>query len=62
MKISILIAALLLTFGAARKADIRLEVGSVLPVKYVPKKNPNLYMTHSAQFRPFIERDVAGDR
>jgi len=60
MKIGLLIVALFLTFGATQKADIKLEVGSVLPAKYVPKKNLNLYMTHSSQFRPFIKREVAG--
>jgi hypothetical protein len=62
MKITILIVAAFLMFGVSQKADIKLEVGSVLPVKYVPKNNRKLYMTHSAQFRPFIEWDVAGVR
>lgn len=62
MKITILIIATFLIFGASQKADIKLEVGSVLPAKIVPKKNRKLYMTHSAQFRPFIELEVAGVR
>ena len=62
MKIGLIIAASLLTFGVSQKVDIKLEVGSVLPARYVPKRNRNFYMTHSAQFRPFIERDVAGVR
>lgn len=60
MKISIVILALFFTFGVSEKADIKLEVGSVLPAKHVPKINRNLYMTHSAQFRPFIEREIVG--
>lgn len=59
MKNTVVIVALFLTFGALQKVDIKLEVGSVLPVKYVPKDNRKEYMTHSAQFRPYIEREVA---
>jgi hypothetical protein len=62
MKITVLIVALSLVFGIGQKPDLKLEPGSVLPVKSVPKKNRKMYMTHSAQFRPFIERDVAGIR
>ena len=62
MKITALIVAAFLILGVSQKADIKLEVGSVLPVKYVPKNNPHIYMTHPAQLRPFIERDVAGVR
>lgn len=62
MKITILIVAAFLMFGVSQKAEIKLEVGTVLPAKYVPKNNRNLYMTHSGQFRPFIQRDVAGVR
>lgn len=59
MKISILIALLLLTLGAVQKPDFKLEIGSVLPAKYVSKRN-HLYMTHPAQLRPFIERKING--
>lgn len=62
MKITALIVALFLTIVALQKADIKLEVGSELPAKYVPKNNPKQYMTHSAQFRPYIEQNVAGVR
>jgi hypothetical protein len=62
MKITALVVALFLTFGAAQKAAFKLEVGSVLPAKYVPKHNLKLYMTHSAQLRPYIEREVTGVR
>jgi hypothetical protein len=60
MKITLLVLALFLTCGVAQKPEIKLEVGSVLPAEYVPKNNLELYMTHSAQLRPFIQRDVAG--
>ena len=60
MKFSILMAVLLLTLTGVQKNDIKLEVGSVLSAKYVPKKNRKLYLTHSAQLRPYIERNVAG--
>ena len=51
---------LFVTFGALQKADFKLEVGAQLPAKYVPANNRKLYMTHSAQFRPYIEREVEG--
>jgi hypothetical protein len=60
MGTSILIALSLLTFGAFQKEELKLEIGSVLPARYVPKKNRGLYMTHSAQFRPFVKRKVGG--
>jgi hypothetical protein len=62
MKITLLVMALFVTFGLAQKDDIKLEVGSVLPARYVPKDKHDLYMTHSGQFRPYIKRKVAGIR
>src|SRR2546427_5223531 len=60
MKICILIALILFVFGPPQMDEIKLEIGSVLPTRYVPQKNRNLYMTHSSQFRPYIERKVGG--
>ena len=60
MKISGLIVVLFVTFGALQKADIKLEVGARLPAEYVPTNNQKLYMTHSSQLRPYIEREVEG--
>jgi len=40
--------------------DIKLEVGSMLPAKYIPKNNRAQYMTHSAQFRPYIMSEIVG--
>ena len=60
MRISILIALALFTLGVSQEEEINLEIGSVLPAKYVPKESRNLYMTHSAQLRPFVERKVGG--
>jgi hypothetical protein len=60
LKVSILLALLLFVFTSIQKGEIKLEIGSVLSAKLVPKKNRKLYMTHSAQLRPYIERTVAG--
>ena len=60
MKILVPVLALFLAFGAPQRADPKLEVGSVLPARYVPKHNRNLYMTHSSQLRPFVKRNVGG--
>jgi hypothetical protein len=60
MKICILIALMLFAFGPPQTDEIKLEIGLLLPAEYVPHENRNLYMTHSSQFRPFIERKVGG--
>ena len=60
MKICILMTLILFAFDPSQTNEIKLEIGSVLPTTYVPQKNRNLYMTHSSQFRPYIERKVGG--
>lgn len=64
MKTTSLVLALFLTMfvtvGAVQKTDIELEVGAKLPAKYIPKNNRKLYMTHSAQLRPFIVQEIEG--
>jgi len=60
MKSAVLVTALLLALGAGQASEIKPEPGTVLPAKVVPKQNHHLYMTHSAQLRPFIEREIAG--
>lgn len=59
MKLAIFFAIILLTFGAYQKPERPPEIGSKLSAKDVPKKrNPNHFMTHSAQFRPYIKKQI----
>jgi hypothetical protein len=60
MKITILLITLVFSFAAFQDADIKLEVGATLPAKSVPPKNRKMYMTHSAQFRPYIRKEIKG--
>ncbi len=61
MNILVPVLALFLAFGSPpQRADLKLEVGSVLPARYAPRHNRNLYMTNSSQFRPFVKRKVGG--
>ncbi len=50
--------AVALVFVVHQEKKLTLEVGSKLPVREVPKKNRHLFMTHSSQLRPFIEREI----
>lgn len=59
MKLAIFVGVILLTLGAYQKAEQPPEIGSKLSAKDVPKKrNMELFMTHSAQFRPFIKKEI----
>jgi len=59
MKLCIFLA-IALVFVAHQEKKLTLDVGSKLPAREVPKKNRHLYVTHSSQLRPFIERDIDG--
>lgn len=59
MKRAILLATILLVSAAYQKLKQQPPaIGSKLPAKVVPKKNTRQYMTHSSQFRPFVEIDI----
>lgn len=60
MKLAIFFAVILLTFGAYQKPEQPPEIGSKLAAKDVPKKNKRHFMTHSAQFRPYIKKVING--
>lgn len=58
MKPAIFFGVILLTFGAFQKPEQPPEIGSKLLAKDVPKKNSQLFMTHSSQLRPFIRKEI----
>ncbi len=58
MKLVIFFAIILLTFSVLQKPEQPPEIGSKLSAKDVPKKNVRHFMTHSAQFRPYIKKQI----
>jgi len=57
MKLAILLVLTLLSSTSYQLRVLVPEIGSKLPKSVVPKNNRKLYMTHSAQMRPYIERE-----
>jgi|SRR6185369_11711729 len=57
MKLAVLLVLSLLSSASYQIRVLVPEIGSKLPARVIPKKNRNVYMTHSAQFRPYIERE-----
>ena len=58
MKLAIFFAIILLTFGVLQKPERPPEIGSKLSAIEVPKKNVRHFMTHSAQLRPYIKKQI----
>src|SRR5215471_9538785 len=60
MKTILLVIAFSLAATAPQKPEIKLEIGSVLSKTLIPKKQNNEWVTHPAQTRPYIERQIDG--
>jgi hypothetical protein len=60
MRIWFITAMLLLAVAPLHQSNIKLEIGAKLKKKDIPKDSTNLYMTHPAQLRPYIERNING--
>jgi hypothetical protein len=60
MKLWCLSVILLSVVAPIQQSSIKLEIGARLKKRDVPRESPNLYMTHPAQTRPYIERNIDG--
>lgn len=60
MRISCASVLCLVVLLVAPQTAIKLEIGTKLNRKYIPKKATKLIATHPSQLRPFIERTIDG--
>jgi hypothetical protein len=60
MKLWCLAVFLLSIVAPLQQSSIKLEIGAKLKKRDFPKTSRKLYMTHPAQMRPYIEKNIDG--